>query len=195
MAAMLDIVRFLIVIMLAASALVASAQTSDMGDVRRQKTEKQEQIKRTSSQIDSNKKKINSQLNTLRSIEADIKAQERLISSLNAQLDSINRQVNVVNDSINSINERLAKLRNSYANAVRSMHSHSSSFDRLMFVFSASSFHEGYRRMRYLKQFKKWRERNAAEISDQVKLLEAEKAHLENLKKQKLPRSNPKRII
>ncbi|HIT16693.1 MAG TPA: peptidoglycan DD-metalloendopeptidase family protein [Candidatus Avimuribaculum pullicola] len=179
------IVRFLIVIMLAASALVASAQTSDMGDVRRQKTEKQEQIKRTSSQIDSNKKKINSQLNTLRSIEADIKAQERLISSLNAQLDSINRQVNVVNDSINSINERLAKLRNSYANAVRSMHSHSSSFDRLMFVFSASSFHEGYRRMRYLKQFKKWRERNAAEISDQVKLLEAEKAHLENLKKQK----------
>ena len=179
------IARFLIVIISAASVLAMSAQSSSMGDVRRHKTEKQEQIRHTSSQIDSNKKEINRQLNTLRSIEADIKAQEKLIATLSAQLDSINKQTTVVNDSIDSINKRLAKLRDSYANAVRKMHSHSSSFDRLMFVFSASSFHEGYRRMRYLKQFKKWRERNAAEINDHIKLLEAEKAHLENLKKQK----------
>ena len=61
------------------------AQTS-MTDVQRQKKEKQEEIKRTSSKIDSNKKEITRQLNSLRSIEADITAQQSL---LNAELAKV----------------------------------------------------------------------------------------------------------
>lgn len=162
----------------------AMAQTS-MTDVQRQKKEKQEEIKRTSSKIDSNKKEITRQLNSLRSIEADITAQQSLIAGLRAQLDSINAQTATVNDSITAINLELAKLRRSYASAVRKMHSHSSSFDRLMFVFSSGSFHEAYRRMRYLKQFQKWRKRNADKIDEQLQLLETEKQRLEELKAQK----------
>lgn len=156
-----------------------------MTDVRQQKKEKQEEIKRTSSKIDNNKKEITRQLNSLRSIEADITSQQALIKSLNAQLDSINRQVNIVNDSIAAINGKLSTLRSSYASAVRKMHSHSSSFDRLMFIFSSGSFHEAYRRMRYLKQFQKWRKRNAERIEEQLQLLETEKQSLNELKKQK----------
>ena len=172
------------IIFFIAIASTAMAQSS-MTDVRQQKKEKQEEIKRTSSKIDNNKKEITRQLNSLRSIEADITSQQALIKSLNAQLDSINRQVNIVNDSITAINGKLSTLRSSYASAVRKMHSHSSSFDRLMFIFSSGSFHEAYRRMRYLKQFQKWRKRNAERIEEQLQLLETEKQSLNELKKQK----------
>ena len=172
------------IIFFIAIASTAMAQSS-MTDVRQQKKEKQEEIKRTSSKIDNNKKEITRQLNSLRSIEADITSQQALIKSLNAQLDSINRQVNIVNDSIAAINGKLSTLRSSYASAVRKMHSHSSSFDRLMFIFSSGSFHEAYRRMRYLKQFQKWRKRNAERIEEQLQLLETEKQSLNELKKQK----------
>lgn len=169
------------IIFFAAIALTAMAQSS-MTDVQQQKKEKQEEIRRTSSRIDNNKKEITRQLNSLRSIEADITSQQALIKSLNAQLDSINRQVNIVNDSITAINGKLSTLRSSYASAVRKMHSHSSSFDRLMFIFSSGSFHEAYRRMRYLKQFQKWRKRNAEKIEEQLQLLETEKQSLNELK-------------
>lgn len=174
----------LLIFSFATAATTAMAQSS-MTDVRQQKREKQEEIKRTSSRIDNNKKEITRQLNALRSIEADITSQQTLIKSLNAQLDSINRQVNIVNDSITAINEELATLRSSYASAVRKMHSHSSSFDRLMFIFSSGSFHEAYRRMRYLKQFQKWRKRNAEKIEDRLQLLETEKQSLNDLKSRK----------
>ena len=160
----------------AIAAFSAAAQNSDMGSVRKQKEQKQKEIRHTSTQIDNTSKKISRQLNSLRSIEADIATQGKLIDTLNAQLD---------NDSITAIDNRLASLRSSYAKAIRQMYSHSSSFDRLMFIFSAKSFHEGYRRMRYLKQFKKWRERNAEKIKEQMQLLEQEKRHLETLKSQK----------
>ena len=169
----------------AIAAFSAAAQNSDMGSVRKQKEQKQKEIRHTSTQIDNTSKKISRQLNSLRSIEADIATQGKLIDTLNAQLDSINTMIGTVNDSITAIDNRLASLRSSYAKAIRQMYSHSSSFDRLMFIFSAKSFHEGYRRMRYLKQFKKWRERNAEKIKEQMQLLEQEKQHLETLKSQK----------
>ena len=169
----------------AIAAFSAAAQNSDMGSVRKQKEQKQKEIRHTSTQIDNTSKKISRQLNSLRSIEADIATQGKLIDTLNAQLDSINTMIGIVNDSITAIDNRLASLRSSYAKAIRQMYSHSSSFDRLMFIFSAKSFHEGYRRMRYLKQFKKWRERNAEKIKEQMQLLEQEKQHLETLKSQK----------
>lgn len=179
--------KALIIILLTLVSFVSSvmAQTSDMGSVRQQKKQKQEEIKRTSSQIDNTKQEINRQLNNLRSVETDITQQERLIKSLAGQLDSINTQIGIVNDSIDAINKKLDELRRSYAVAVRKMHSHSSSFDRLMFIFSANSFHEAYRRMRYMGQFKKWRERNVSAINEQLKLLENEKSRLEKLKEQK----------
>lgn len=177
--------HWLTIILSLAMVLAASAQKSQVGNVRQQKKEKQEEIERTSSRIDSNKKEITRQLNSLRSIEADITTQGKLIKDLGAQLDSINRQIGIVNDSIAAIDKRLGELRKSYAASVRKLNAHSSSFDRLMFVFSAGSFHEAYRRMRYLRQFKKWRERNTIEINEQMSLLESEKKRLEQLKVQK----------
>ena len=164
---------------------LSASSVGDVGSVRQQKDDKQKEINRTSSQIDDTNKKIARQLNSLRSVEADITSQEKLIASLKKQLDDIGRQTAVVEDSITIINKRLEELRRSYANAVRKVHAHSSSFDRLMFIFSANSFHEAYRRMRYMKQFQKWRKRNTDEINEQVQLLEKKKTDLERLKKQK----------
>lgn len=161
------------------------AQNSKVGDVRRQKQQAQEEIERTSSQINDNSRKIKRSLNDLQSIEADIKKQEKEIKSLQSQINVIENDIKALNDSIDTKTKKLESLRESYAHAIRKMQFHSSSFDRLIFLFSSNSLHEAYRRMRYLKQFSKWRESHSNEIQAEADMLKQQKAKLDEMKSQK----------
>lgn len=59
----------------------------------------------------------------------------------------------------------------SYASAVKRMGHQRSEYDELMFIFSASSLSQSYRRARYLKSTRRGK-RQAAEIAERKQQLE-----------------------
>lgn len=153
------------ILLILSAALPSTAQNGSMKTLRRQQQTTQKEIRETSKKIKSNTAKTQTSLNQLYHIEAEITEQQKTISELRGQLNGINAQMRHIGDSIAVTQQRLQSLRTSYAKAMRSMHAHSSSFDRLLFLFSSSSFHQAFRRFRYLQQFSRWRARQTQQIA------------------------------
>ena len=129
----------------------AYAQNS-VSKVKKQQQIMQQQIKDTSDKIKANTKQVNRQLNQLNLITAEITEQQREINRLNAQVNALDKRIKQLDDSITLLNARLEKMRANYAKAVKRM-SRKSSLNQLMFLFSAESFSQAFRRFRYLQEF------------------------------------------
>ncbi len=150
-----------------ASAGVASAQTKSAKSIKQQKAAAQREIRETAKKIKDNKDETRRSLNQLNSLTAEIGDHQRSIDALNVQLEAINNELRSVNDSIAANEAELQRLRTEYGKAIRKIHAHSSSLDKLMFVFESESFHQALRRMRYLRQYSDWRKQEAIELEKQ----------------------------
>lgn len=160
-------------------ALCAPKRTANT--IRQQKVATQREINETNKKIKDNNAKTLNSLNTLNSITAEIGEQQRSIDILAKQLDGINQELKKVNDSIAANEQVLSDMRKEYGNAIRRIHSHSSSLDKLQFLFMSESFHQALRRMRYLREFSAWRKRQSQEITDMQKRLESSRERINSL--------------
>ena len=118
----------------------------------------------TDKKIKNNTAKTRRSLNRLNLIESEISSHEKSIRELSRELDAINKMLKVLKDSIRLSEKEISRLKDDYSRAVRNIHARSSSFDRMLFIFSASSFNQAFRRMRYLRQFSEWRSKQTEEI-------------------------------
>lgn len=157
-------------------------QSDDMGKVKKERQIALKKVDETTSKLKTNKQKTARSLRELNTISADIHERQHSIRKIEAEVAKFDGQIQRLNDSITETAQRLERLRRDYAEAVRKMNVHSSSFDQMMFIFSSSTVHEAYRRMKYLRQFSKWRTRQAAEIEAEVKQLERQKIDVLKLK-------------
>ena len=171
---MLRVARRILMVLLAVMmcAGVACAQKRSAKTIKQQKATTQREITETNKKIKDNKAKTVNQLNQLNLITAEIGEQQRSIDALTKQLGDINKELQSVNDSIAANEAELQRLRNEYGKAIRRIHAHSKSLDKLQFLFQAESFHQALRRMRYLREFSAWRKRQSQEIDDMQQRLE-----------------------
>lgn len=161
------------------------ADAQSMTDLKKQQQTAQKEIKETSDKIKQNKKKTRKSLNSLNRITADIRAQERLVNKLLKEVADINLKIDVINKDIEENNKTLERLKDNYLKAIRQMRGRRNSVNKLSFLFSSESFHQAYRRMRYLKEFSEWRGKQSDEIKQIQQQLLEKKASLEKLQAEK----------
>lgn len=176
------IVLILSIIVVGAGNLMAfSPAQNSMKTIKTEKQTTQKEIKETSLKIRQNTKQTNNSLNQLNLITAEITEQKRLITDLSTQVKSLDNQVKLVNDSIEIYTKQLELLKKNYALAVKRTHARSSSMDKLMFIFSAESFRQAYRRMRYLQEFSNWRIKQSNNIKSIQNVLIAKRNQIQGI--------------
>lgn len=190
--------RFLYILMCAVLLVVpdAVAQKTSAKSIKQQQKVTKQEIKKTNKKIKDNTAETARSLNRLNLIEAEMVAQKKTIDSIVGELAVVNRKLALVEDSIASNERELARLKDNYLRAVRSVRARSSSMDRLLFIFSAETFHQAYRRMRYLQQFSEWRGKQAVKINETQERLQVQKDTLAVYKNQRaiaLDRQNAER--
>ena len=163
----------------------AAGKTDDMGKVRREQQTVRRKAKETAGKLDANKQKTALSLRELNTIAADIDRHERNIAMIERSVDDCDARLRLIGDSVRLSEQRLERLRGDYARAVRKMNARMASTDKLTFVLSSASVHEAYRRMRYLRQFAKWRDRRAELIHEELLALDSRRKEVEQLKKQR----------
>lgn len=149
-------------------------ETSTDVKKRQQKTERE--IKLTQEQIAENERKIKRNLTELDKLNNNIILTQNKVDSISILLQQLDTQITTLSNSIESHEKKLKKLRDDYISAVKKMRIANKKSSPLAFIFSAGSFYQAFRRMRYIQKFSEWRERQASSI----------KHHIEEIRKEQL---------
>jgi septal ring factor EnvC (AmiA/AmiB activator) len=113
----------------------------------------QKKLRAQQAQLRKNKENVKKGLHNLMLISSDIETQRRSIDSINADIKTIEQNIKLLNGQLLTLNQQLTEKREGYIRAVRHMNRRNTFQDRVMFIFSAESFTQMYRRMRFMKDY------------------------------------------
>ena len=159
------------------------SQTLEMEDLRKNRERTLKELNETNKKLNKTLKSAKNSLYELNSITAEIRQQRNLISKINREIAVINRRQRAVKDTIYLLQKDLTAKKRSYANAVKRMGHQRSEYDELMFIFSASSLSQSYRRARY-QQLEVLQKQLAKSVAEKNAVLKERNAETEVLKKQ-----------
>lgn len=145
-----------------------SKKTETSADVRRQQESTNREISRTREQIRLNEKEVSSKLSQLSALGEQIESGKKKVAASQQEVNKLAAELGSLQASIDSETRQLNRLRAEYLGAVKKMRAKRKQTSVLAFIFSSGSFNEAMRRMRYLRQFSKWRENKSAEIEGRV---------------------------
>lgn len=158
--------------------------TRSADKIKKEQSTTQRKISETSKRITTTDKELKRQLNSLNSLNADIRQQDATVHRLRTHIDSLGTAITSTSDSIAILESNLDGLRTAYAKALRSLQPSAGEMDAIAFVFSAGSFSEAYSRVRYLNRFSEWRRRKAADIDQAIDRIAQRRQHLTGLRHQ-----------
>jgi len=168
-----------------------------------EKSKLEEEIRYTNRLLDQTRQNKASSVNEVVLISNKIRKREQLIGAYNRELRSIDHNIGRAGSEIRALEQELAELKEEYAQMIYYAQKNRNSYRRLMFIFSAESFNQAYRRLKYFQQYSSYRRRQVERIleteaslsqritvletqkSDKIRLLEEEKAEQGLLQREK----------
>lgn len=147
-------------------------------EARKQAEATQQEIKKTKEEIRENEKSIKKGLVELGRLEGSIATLKQEVARTDAELSALNNDISVLEAEIETSEKQLEKLLDSYKNSVKRIRSVKKGRSDLAFIFSSGSFSQAMRRLRYLREVSRWRERQSSRISEKVRSLRERKEEL-----------------
>lgn len=152
--------------------------------VKRDRQRTEQQIARTRAEIKKNDEETRRQLNRLNSLQANIDLKNDTIRHLNVRLDSIKVALRRTEDSIRVLTARADALKKAYAASLRAARSRRQGMTDLAFIFSAESFSQAWRRVRYLRETARAGAAQARRVQQARDNLNEARMHLQALHEQ-----------
>lgn len=159
--------RYLLVIL-----LISFSVTTGWGQkssVTRQQLEKEkkenlQRIKEAQRILSETSSRRESSIGQLNAINEQIKARESLIQSISQELGLLKIQITELGSVIIALEEDLVNLKQEYAYMVYAASKTNNSYNRLTFLFSAETFNQLFRRIKYMQQYSEARKNQVNQI-------------------------------
>ena len=170
----------LLVIVLISSSL--SSQTKQ--DLENQKKQIQQDIKKIELKLKTNSKQKKLIISNAEDINYKIKLQQNLINNINSQLNLILREIDINENRLSDLKQRELILKDELSKMLLSAYKKKSNLNKLMFVFSSTSFQQAYKRIQYFKQYANFQNKtlskikiNSNEIKNVIVVLDSQKTN------------------
>lgn len=167
-----------------------SAKPRTVDAAKKEKKSAQRKIDETNRKLNDNKKRTQQNLNQLNMLRGEIMTTDREIIRVQASIDSIDAGIRVVSDSLLTLNNHLDNLTAVYVKALRRLQGSQMATNEIGFVFSSESFAKASARIRYVKEFSRWRKRKMAEIREAKAAVETQQQHLSSLQTERVASLN-----
>lgn len=149
---MRKLLTIIIAVLLVAASVDTDGRRRSQRDVRRDRNANREQIERTNREIAANTAEVGRQLSRLQSLEATIALRIDSVAALQTVITDVKSHIDALDDSIATLEAATLRLKSDYANTLRRMRTRRQSMSDIAFIFSAQSFSQAWRRIRYLRQ-------------------------------------------
>ena len=165
---MIKRLKFFLAFIFLISISVSNSFGQTKEDLQKKKENIQKEIDAMQKELDKTKKSKTSSLSEVKALQKKISSREKLIGNYNSQIGQIDNQIHETKGTINNLNGNLTSLKKNYAVMVYTAYKHRSTYSRLLFVLSASSFNDAVRRILYLRKYSAYR-RSQADMIVQTK--------------------------
>lgn len=178
----------LTIVFVSGLSLLASSQSKEV--LQSKKAQIQKEIQLTNKLIKKAKKEKNQSINILFTLNKQIESRGEIVKTLDleikmtiVQIDNLKAEIKETKQSINDQQNLLDTLKKEYALMIRHAYHNRNSYDRLAFIFSAQSYNQAFKRIRYLQEYSQFRQKQVKEIKEVERQLSEE---LLSLKRQKV---------
>lgn len=145
----------------------------------------QEDIARSETLLRSTRKDVKSQLGDLSLLASQIGARKKLIAQMEEDVQSLESEIALQQKQLVLLRNELKEKKKKYEASVRYIYKNRSVQEKLMFVFSAHSLSQIYRRLRYMREYATYQRAQGEEVIRKQKLVEAKKKELELVRAEK----------
>jgi septal ring factor EnvC (AmiA/AmiB activator) len=168
--------------------LLANSQSKEV--LQSKKAQIQKEIQLTNKLIKKAKKEKNQSINILSTLNKQIESRGEIVKTLDleikmtiVQIENLKAEIKDTKQSIQNQQNLLDTLKKEYALMIRHAYHNRNSYDRLAFIFSAQSYNQAFKRIRYLQEYSQFRQKQVKEIKEVERQLSEE---LLSLKRQKV---------
>ncbi|NDP22768.1 MAG: peptidoglycan DD-metalloendopeptidase family protein [Paludibacter sp.] len=152
------------VLILTFSTVTFSLHSQSVKELETQRKQTLEKLETTSKLLNENKKSKLSTLNKLNILTKNIKQRKVLINTINTEINQLDVEMKKLDAEKQMLENRLKTLKTDYAKLVQEAHINRDLYAKIMFVLSAKSFDQSYRRLRYLQEYTDYRKQQVREI-------------------------------
>lgn len=150
-----------------------------------QRSRLEQEISESEKLLSTTQKDVDGQLQALSALTAQIKKQQQLVNRIDADIRSTDREIKSIQEQLVTLQTELERRREHYAHALRLMTTKNTFENRLMFLLSADSFNQMVRRMRYLREYSTFQQKQGEELMAKQEELNNKRAELEHTRKAK----------
>ncbi len=133
--------------------IVTDLRSQSKQALENQRKEIQNEIKVIELKLSNSSKKKGLIISNAEDLNYKIKLQQNLISNINNQLNLILNEIDANEIQLTNLKNKEASLKEELAKMLITGYKKKSNLNKLMFIFSSSSFQQAYKRIQYFKQY------------------------------------------
>jgi len=175
--------------------LKAQQTSKQQKELEAQRIRLKKEIKQINTILFKNSKTRKNALTEVEDLQVKLNVRSELIKVTNQQANLLTSKIRINEKNISVQRKELEDLKSEYANLIRKSYESKSLQNRLMFLFSSENFLQAYKRLRYLKQYVRYRRKQGKAISKKTKLLQQLNQMLSNEKADKILLIEENRIV
>lgn len=175
-------------LLIAVLLLTSGVWAQSKKNLEQKKRKTQKEINYTNKLLKETRNNRNVSFSQLLLIEKKIELREVLINNIIQEQSQLKDEIKENNEIIESLESDLKQIKEEYAEMLRFAYQHRNKNDVILFIFSAESFNQAYKRMKYIQQYSEYRKKQAKAIvatqqvlNDQIAELEIQKGDLDVL--------------
>lgn len=131
----------------------ATRQTESVQSLQNQRKNIQRQIRLQEQRLRSNERNVKLRLQDLMALNTEIASKRRTIDTIRHDLSGIDQEIRTMNRELDALQQELDEYKRRYVKSMRYMHRNRSLQSQMMFVFSANSFAQMWRRLRFMREY------------------------------------------
>lgn len=143
------------------------------------------EIEETNELLETTKRNKETALDRFFALQAQIRRRQQLIDNLKEEITFTDASIARTNEVIEALNGDIQRLNEEYAAMLRAAYRMKLSNSYLLFLFSADNFNDLFKRWQYLRQYDKYRKKQAKLIAETKITLEAKAKQLEKSRVEK----------
>lgn len=165
--------------------LIVLANGQSLDELRKKKEKTNEQIRYTTKLLEEARKNEKQTLNKYKILNKQIELRTSLITGINSEVGVLADFIDQNAWLVSSLNSDLEELKKEYAGMIVFAQKNQTNYSKLIFVLSANSFNQAYKRLMYLRQYTDYRKRQAELIQWIRDLIQVKVSRLEKQRSEK----------